>query len=189
MVFILCRKGGSAKLPNALYERPEKSHQIHALPISVAGQPQLATNCAKAHTRSLQGHCRPPNPTVQLVFGGRFMQHPICSWSIAAVFAALRLTSVTAVAVVIVSWTSVGQAISMDQTVPAKISSGDFVSLWTQRIDKLANRYSVTEGLTAISHPSKSLVHRQISMGRNKLHHARRLRVAATGDKVLVHHQ
>jgi len=71
-----------------------------------------------------------------------------------------------------------------------QISSGDFVSLWTQRIDRLANKYSVAEGLTAISRPSKSLVHRQISVGRSKPHHAaRRLRVAAAGDKVLVHHQ
>jgi len=71
-----------------------------------------------------------------------------------------------------------------------KISSGDFVSLWTQRIDRLANKYSVAEGLTAISRPSKSLVHRQVSIGRSKPRHAaRRLRVAAAGDKVLVHHQ
>jgi hypothetical protein len=70
-----------------------------------------------------------------------------------------------------------------------KISSGDFVSLWTQRIDRLANRYSLAEGLAPISHPSKSLVHRLTSLGRSKVHHVRRLRVAATGDKVLVHHQ
>jgi hypothetical protein len=70
-----------------------------------------------------------------------------------------------------------------------KISSGDFVGLWTQRIDRLANKYSVAEGLAAISPPSKSLVHRQIRVGRIKPHHTRRLRVAARADKVLVHHQ
>jgi hypothetical protein len=70
-----------------------------------------------------------------------------------------------------------------------KISSGDFVSLWTQRIDHLANKYSLAEGPTPISRASKSLVHRQTSMGRSKVHHVRRLRVAATGDKVFVRHQ
>jgi hypothetical protein len=36
-----------------------------------------------------------------------------------------------------------------------KISSGDFVSLWTARIDQLANRYSVAEGSASPSPPPK----------------------------------
>ena len=43
-----------------------------------------------------------------------------------------------------------------------KISSGDFVSLWTGRIDHLANRYSVAEGdVSPSSHP-KSHASRQM---------------------------
>ena len=52
------------------------------------------------------------------------MQHAICSRSIGWVFTAcLRLTSVIAVAVVGASSTSVGQAISMDQTVLSQEAS------------------------------------------------------------------
>ena len=37
-----------------------------------------------------------------------------------------------------------------------KISSGDFVSLWTGRIDHLANKFSVVDGGVSTSPPPKS---------------------------------
>ncbi len=49
-----------------------------------------------------------------------------------------------------------------------KISSGDFVSLRTQRINHLANRYSVAQGRASISPPPKT--------------HARRLTTVAAGN-------
>ena len=43
-----------------------------------------------------------------------------------------------------------------------KISSGDFVSLWTGRIDRLANRYSVAEGSVSPSAHPKSHASRRV---------------------------
>jgi hypothetical protein len=66
-----------------------------------------------------------------------------------------------------------------------KISSRDFVSLWTERINHLANRYSVTEGLAFVSSPAKNRAHHPIAATHSKLRasapHARRLRVALAG--------
>jgi predicted GIY-YIG superfamily endonuclease len=70
-----------------------------------------------------------------------------------------------------------------------KISSKDFVSLWTERINHLANRYSVAEGAAPVSRPAKTHAHYRIAMSHAKLRahapHARRVRVAAVG----LHHQ
>jgi predicted GIY-YIG superfamily endonuclease len=66
-----------------------------------------------------------------------------------------------------------------------KISSGDFVSLWTGRIDHLANSYGVTEGLASVSSPAKNRARHLIAATHSKLRasapHARRLRVALVG--------
>ena len=43
-----------------------------------------------------------------------------------------------------------------------KISSGDFVSLWTGRIDHLANRFSVAEGAVSTSPHPKSHASRRM---------------------------
>jgi hypothetical protein len=50
-----------------------------------------------------------------------------------------------------------------------KISSGDFVSLWTGRIDHLANRFSVTEGGVSTSPRPKSHARRPTAMARGNL--------------------
>ena len=44
-----------------------------------------------------------------------------------------------------------------------KISSGDFVSLWTERINHLANRFSVAEGRVSASPHPKSRVSRRMT--------------------------
>jgi predicted GIY-YIG superfamily endonuclease len=68
-----------------------------------------------------------------------------------------------------------------------KISSGEFVSLWTERINHLANRYSVADGAASVSHPPKSRTHHLIAVSRIKVRapapHARRLRVALAGSQ------
>ena len=66
-----------------------------------------------------------------------------------------------------------------------KISSRDFVSLWTERIDYLANRYSIAEGLASVSRPAKLRAHHSVAVSHSKLRapavRARRLRVALAG--------
>jgi predicted GIY-YIG superfamily endonuclease len=66
-----------------------------------------------------------------------------------------------------------------------KISSKDFVSLWTDRINHLANRYTVAEGLASVSASSKNRVHHRIAVSHSKLRppalHVRRIRVALAG--------
>jgi hypothetical protein len=65
-----------------------------------------------------------------------------------------------------------------------KISSGVFVNLWTERIDHLANRFSVAGDLASLSSPSESRAH-QVTVGRIKLRtlaHARQLRVPLAHD-------
>jgi hypothetical protein len=63
-----------------------------------------------------------------------------------------------------------------------KISSKDFVSLWTERINHLANGYSVAEGAAPVSRPAKTRAHHQIAVSHAKQRahapHARRVRVA-----------
>ena len=71
-----------------------------------------------------------------------------------------------------------------------KISSGDFVSLWTGRIDQLANRYSVVDGGVSTSPPPKSQARRPGTVARAHLRasrpHARQVRgpVAVAGRKL-----
>jgi hypothetical protein len=66
-----------------------------------------------------------------------------------------------------------------------KISSKDFVSLWTDRINHLANRYTVAEGLASVSVSSKNRAHHRIAVSHSKLRppalHVRRIRVALAG--------
>jgi predicted GIY-YIG superfamily endonuclease len=66
-----------------------------------------------------------------------------------------------------------------------KISSGEFVSLWTERINHLANRYSVAEAPVSVSRPAKNRAHHPIAVGHSKLRahapHARRVHVALVG--------
>jgi hypothetical protein len=66
-----------------------------------------------------------------------------------------------------------------------KISSGEFVSLWTERIDHLANRFSVAEDLVSVSRPSKNRSRHRIAASHSKPQtsapHGRRLRVALAG--------
>jgi len=61
-----------------------------------------------------------------------------------------------------------------------KISSGDFVSLWTGRIDQLANRFSVVDGGVSTSPPPKSQARRPGTVARAHLRasrpHARQVR-------------
>jgi len=67
-----------------------------------------------------------------------------------------------------------------------KISSGEFVSLWTERINHLANRYSVAEGVASVSRPPKGRAHHLIAVShkvRAPAPHARRLRVALAGSQ------
>jgi predicted GIY-YIG superfamily endonuclease len=70
-----------------------------------------------------------------------------------------------------------------------KISSKDFVSLWTERINHLANKYSEAEGAAPVSRPAKTHAHHRIAVSHAKLRahapHARRVRVAVAG----LHHQ
>jgi hypothetical protein len=70
-----------------------------------------------------------------------------------------------------------------------KISSGEFVSVWTERINHLANKYSVADGPASINGSAKIRAHHPIGMSHTKLrapaHQARRLRVALAG----LHHQ
>jgi hypothetical protein len=70
-----------------------------------------------------------------------------------------------------------------------KISSRDFVSLWTERINHLANKYSVAEGPASVNGPAKSRAHHRIAVSHSKLRahapHARRVHVALAG----LHHQ
>ena len=71
-----------------------------------------------------------------------------------------------------------------------KISSGDFVGLWTGRIDHLANRFSVAQGDASISPSPKSHARRPATIARGNLRasppHARQLRgpVAVAGRKL-----
>jgi hypothetical protein len=66
-----------------------------------------------------------------------------------------------------------------------KISSRDFVGLWTDRINHLANRYSGTEDLAFVGGSNKTRVHQRLALNRGKLRpsalHARRIRVALAG--------
>ena len=66
-----------------------------------------------------------------------------------------------------------------------KISSGEFVSLWTERINHLANRYSVAEAPASVSRPAKNHAHHSIAVSHVKLRahvpHARRVHVALAG--------
>ena len=66
-----------------------------------------------------------------------------------------------------------------------KISSRDFVSLWTGRINHLADRYSVAEAPTSVIRPAKNHAHRPIAVSHTKLRahapHARRVHVALAG--------
>ena len=70
-----------------------------------------------------------------------------------------------------------------------KISSRDFVSLWTGRINHLADRYSVAEAPISVIRPAKNHAHHPIAVSRSKLRahapHARRVHVALAG----LHHQ
>ena len=71
-----------------------------------------------------------------------------------------------------------------------KISSGDFVSLWTGRIDQLANKFSVVDGGVSTSPPPKSQARRPATVARVNLRtyrpHARQLHgpVAVAGRKL-----
>jgi hypothetical protein len=70
-----------------------------------------------------------------------------------------------------------------------KISSGDFVNLWTERIDRLANRFSVARDLESVSRPSESRAHQPVIVGRIKLRtlaRVRQLRAALAHDKLHV---
>jgi predicted GIY-YIG superfamily endonuclease len=66
-----------------------------------------------------------------------------------------------------------------------KISSKDFVSLWTERIDHFANRYSAAEGPASVSPHVKSRAHHRIAVSHSKLRahapHARRVHIALAG--------
>jgi predicted GIY-YIG superfamily endonuclease len=65
-----------------------------------------------------------------------------------------------------------------------KISSRDFVSLWTERINNLANGYSVAEMPVFVRPPAETRAHAGAavrSMLRSSASHARRLRVALAG--------
>jgi predicted GIY-YIG superfamily endonuclease len=66
-----------------------------------------------------------------------------------------------------------------------EISSKDFVSLWTERINQLANGYS-TSGLASVRRPSKSGIHHPIAVSHSKLRvhapHARRIHIALAGS-------
>ena len=69
------------------------------------------------------------------------------------------------------------------------LSSGDFVNLWTARIDHLANRFSVAGDLAYVSHPSEKRAHPPVNLGRIKLRslaHARQLRIALAHDKLRI---
>jgi hypothetical protein len=71
-----------------------------------------------------------------------------------------------------------------------KIQSGDFVSLWTARIDHLANRFSAAQGGASVSPSPKSHGRRAATVARGSLRasrpHARQLRgpVAVAGRKL-----
>ena len=74
-----------------------------------------------------------------------------------------------------------------------KIQSGDFVSLWTGRIDHLANRYSGVEGGVSVSPHPKSQAHRPTIVASGN-HRAARSRspqlhasAASAGRKLPVH--
>ena len=67
-----------------------------------------------------------------------------------------------------------------------KISSREFVSLWTDRINHLANRYGVAEAPASVSwRPAKNRDHHLIAMSHSKRRahapHARRVRIALAG--------
>jgi predicted GIY-YIG superfamily endonuclease len=66
-----------------------------------------------------------------------------------------------------------------------KISSRDFVSLWTGRINHLADRYSIAEAPTSVIRPAKNHAHHPIAVSHRKLRahapHARRVHVALAG--------
>ena len=66
-----------------------------------------------------------------------------------------------------------------------KISSRDFVSLWTGRINHLADRYSIAEAPTSVIRPAKNHAHHPIAVSHSKLRahapHARRVHVALAG--------
>ena len=71
-----------------------------------------------------------------------------------------------------------------------KISSGDFVSLWTGRIDQLANKFSVVDGGVSTSPPPKGQARRPGTVARAHLRasrpHAHQVRgpVAVAGRKL-----
>ena len=67
-----------------------------------------------------------------------------------------------------------------------KMSSRDFVNLWTERIDRLANKFTVAGDLATVSRPNESRAHQPVTAGRIKLRtlaHERQLRVALAEDK------
>src|SRR5262249_30977312 len=70
-----------------------------------------------------------------------------------------------------------------------KISSGDFVNLWTERIDHLANRFSLAGDLASVSRATESRAHQPVAVGHIKLRtlaHARQLRVPHAQDKLRI---
>ena len=70
-----------------------------------------------------------------------------------------------------------------------KISSGDFVNLWTALIDHLANRFSAAGDLASVSRPSEGRAHQPVNAGPIKLRtlaHARQPRVALAHDKLRI---
>ncbi len=66
-----------------------------------------------------------------------------------------------------------------------KISSRDFVSLWTDRIDHLANRFSLDADAGSATVNPKARYHRRLALQHTKQHppalHGRRIRVALIG--------
>ena len=74
-------------------------------------------NAVRLQAKPRKAHCGPPNSTVQIHIGGRVMQYPASFCSISAVVTTcLRPTLLTAIAAAIAPFASVGQAISMDQS-------------------------------------------------------------------------
>jgi predicted GIY-YIG superfamily endonuclease len=66
-----------------------------------------------------------------------------------------------------------------------KISSGEFISLWTERINHLATKYSAAETPLSVSRPANNYAHQEIAVRHGKLRtrstHARRVHVAIAG--------
>jgi predicted GIY-YIG superfamily endonuclease len=64
-----------------------------------------------------------------------------------------------------------------------KISSRDFIGLWTDRINHLASRYGAPEDVAVIGGPHKTHAHHRLGLSQSKLRpstlHARKIRVVA----------